>query len=177
MESLLIVATNAVHAVNDKQQVAPMLRALEPVAEILGKPKALVADTGFCSEANAGLCTACEITPCIAVQWEEHHRDPDPIARYTQPPPLKDDATPLEVMCHTLQTMAWRALYGLRKCTVEPVIGIIKLVMGFRHFSLRGLASVSVELSLVALAWNLKRMFVLNPEFSLDSKPKVRMQA
>ena len=78
--------------------------------------------------------------------------------RYTEPPPLNDDATPLEAMRQTLQMMAGRALYGLRKCTVEPVIGIIKLVMGFRYFSLRGFASVSGELSLVALAWNLTHL-------------------
>ncbi|OIO54231.1 MAG: IS5 family transposase, partial [Proteobacteria bacterium CG1_02_64_396] len=54
-----------------------------------------------------------------------------------------------------------RDLYALRKQTVEPVFGIIKQVMGFRQFSLRGLAKVSGEWILVALAWNLKRMNVL----------------
>jgi hypothetical protein len=52
-------------------------------------------------------------------------------------------------------------LYGLRKSTVEPVFGIIKRVMGFRQFSLRGLSNVAAEWSLVALAWNIKRMSVL----------------
>jgi transposase len=159
MGSMLIVATNTVQATNDKQQVAPMLKVLDPVAEVFGKPNALVADTGFFSEANVGLCSASKIKPFIAVQREEHH--PDPIARYTEPPPLKEDATPLETMRHTLQTMAGRAIYAQRKCTVEPVIGIIKSVMGFWQFSLRGLENVNGELSLVALAWNVKRMFVL----------------
>ena len=64
-------------------------------------------------------------------------------------------------MAHALKTQTGRALYGQRKCTVEPVFGIIKHVMGFRQFSLRGLAAVSGEWKLVAMAFNLKRMHVL----------------
>ncbi|MFC0269712.1 transposase, partial [Kushneria aurantia] len=45
----------------------------------------------------------------------------------------------------------------------EPVFGIIKSVLGFRQFSLRGLNRVSGEWTLVCLAWNLKRMAVLRP--------------
>jgi hypothetical protein len=44
---------------------------------------------------------------------------------------------------------------------VEPVFGIIKSVMGFRQFSLRGLRKASGEWNLVCLAWNVKRMAVL----------------
>ena len=159
MESLLIVATNTVQAANDKQQIEPMLNVLKPIAQMLGKPETIVADTGFYSETNINLCAASGINAMIAVKREEHH--PDPMARYTEPPPCKDDATPLEAMHHTLQTMEGRALYAQRKCTVEPVIGIVKSVMGFRQFSLRGLINVRGELNLVALACNLKRMFVL----------------
>ncbi len=50
-----------------------------------------------------------------------------------------------------------------RKQTPEPVFGIIKSVLGFRQFSLRGLDKVRGEWSLVTMAWNLKRMFVLAP--------------
>jgi hypothetical protein len=66
-------------------------------------------------------------------------------------------------MAHRLKTPAGRATYALRKQTVEPVFGIIKSVMGFRQFSLRGLKKVSGEWTLVCLAWNLKRMAVLRP--------------
>lgn len=58
-------------------------------------------------------------------------------------------------------SLARRALYAQRKCMVEPVIGIIKAILGFRQFSLRGLENVKGELNRVAMAWNLKRMFVL----------------
>lgn len=67
-------------------------------------------------------------------------------------------------MKHTLKTKARRALYALRKQTVEPVFGIIKSVMGFRQFLMRGLDNVQTEWTLVCLAWNLKRMAVLRPQ-------------
>jgi hypothetical protein len=62
---------------------------------------------------------------------------------------------------HRLKTQVGRGIYRLRKQTVEPVFGIIKSVMGFRQFSLRGLIQVQGEWSLVCLAWNVKRMAVL----------------
>ncbi len=64
-------------------------------------------------------------------------------------------------MAHTLKTKQGRALYGKRKCAVEPVFGIIKQVMGFRQPSLRGLQAASGEWKWVAMAYNLKRMQVL----------------
>ena len=100
-----------------------------------------------------------QITPLIALKREEHH--PEPMARLTEPPPLKENATEVEKMRHLLLTMAGRALYAKRKCAVEPVFGIIKAILGFRQFSLRGLENVKGEFNLVAMVWNLKRMFVL----------------
>ena len=64
-------------------------------------------------------------------------------------------------MAHKLKTKAGRAIYSVRKHTVEPVFGIIKSVLGFRQFSMRGLDKVTGEWALVCLAWNLKRMAVL----------------
>ena len=159
MDSMLIVTTNTVQACNDKQQVEPILEQLGALPVELGKPDNLVADTGYFSEANVNVCGEQKITPLIAVKREGHH--PDPMARSTEPPPLKENATEVEKMRHLLLTMAGRALYAKRKCTVEPVFGIIKAILGFRQFSLRGLEKVSGEFDLVAMAWNLKRMFVL----------------
>lgn len=159
MDSMLIVKTDTVQACNDKQQVEPMLKQIKTLSAGLGKPVSLVADTGYFSEANVNACGEHSIIPLIAVSREAHH--PDPLARFTEPPPLKEDATEVERMRHLLLTMAGRALYAKRKCTVEPVIGIIKAILGFRQFSLRGLENVKGELNLVAMAWNLKRMFVL----------------
>ena len=67
----------------------------------------------------------------------------------------------MQAMAHRLKTQAGRAIYAVRKQTVEPVFGIIKSVMGFRQFSLRGLRKVTGEWTLVCLAWNVKRMAVL----------------
>ena len=67
-------------------------------------------------------------------------------------------------MKHRLSTIAGKAAYAIRKQTVEPVFGIIKSVMGFRQFSLRGLRKVTGEWNLVCLAWNVKRMAVLRPK-------------
>lgn len=159
MESLLIVATGAVQATNDKQQLAPMLAQIATLPAELGEPTALVADTGYFSEANVKACAAHQIAPLIAANREEHH--PDPLERFTEPPPLQDKATALDKMRHRLKTRDGRALYAKRKCTVEPVIGIVKSVLGFRQFMLRGRENVKGELDLVALAWNLKRMFNL----------------
>ena len=159
MDSLLIVGTNTVQACNDKQQIEPMLKKLDALPDKLGKAETLVADTGFYSEANVNACADHTITPLIAVNREAHH--PDPLERFIEPPPLVAGATAAEAMRHRLKTKEGRTLYSQRKCTVEPVIGIIKSVLGFRQFSLRGLQKVKGEWNRVALAWNLKRMYVL----------------
>jgi hypothetical protein len=78
-------------------------------------------------------------------------KHPDPLAP-------SDDAPFAERMRHRTATAAGRALYTLRQQTVEPVFGIIKDVLGFRRFSLRGLAKVSLEWDLVTLAYNVKRL-------------------
>jgi hypothetical protein len=161
MDSMLIVTTGTVQACNDKQQIAPILKQLKALSVELGQPVNLVADTGYFSEAEANVkaCGEQAMTPLIATKREVHH--PDPLARLPEPLPLKEDATEVETMRHVLLTMAGRALDAKRTCTVEPVIGIIKAIVGFRQFSLRGLEHVKGELHLVAMAWNLKRMFVL----------------
>ena len=78
-----------------------------------------------------------------------------------EPPALAPEATAKEKMAHRLKTAVGKELYKLRKQTVEPVFGIIKEVMGFRRFSLRGHAKVSLEWTLVCVSYNLKRLFSL----------------
>ena len=88
----------------------------------------------------------------IICPWEE---------RFTEPAALDEPSDAMAQMKHRLKTQAGRALYGLRKQTVEPVFGIIKHVMGLRQFSMRGLDKVAGEWTLATLAWNVKRMNVL----------------
>ena len=81
--------------------------------------------------------------------------------RGAEPPPLCADATPKEKMAHKLKAVAGRTAYRLRKMTVEPVFGIIKEVLGFRRFHLRGLEATSGEWTLACIGYNLKRLFTL----------------
>lgn len=160
--TMLVVCTGVTQATNDKEQIEPMLQALQTLqaqAPELGRVHTLVGDTGFCSESNILKCEKTNIKPVIAVARQDHH--PHWSERHTEPPPLPAGATPVQTMAHFLTTLAGAAIYALRKQTVEPVFGIIKSVMGFRQFSLRGLKKVTGEWNLVCLAWNVKRMAVL----------------
>jgi hypothetical protein len=127
---------NAETAVDDHT----MLETLQAQATTLGPIEALVADTGYCSTKNVEACEALGITPFIAVAREEHH--PDWRQRHSEPDALPENATRMQAMIHRLKTQTGRSVYRLRKQTVEPVFGIIKSVMGFRQFSLRGLRQV-----------------------------------
>jgi transposase len=158
-DSLLVIAAQVVQAPNDKQQVEPMLKQIEALPAELGKPDTLLADTGYFSEANVMLCAAAQIDPVIARGRQSHH--PSLAERFAIAPPAPENPTPLEAMSHRLQTPEGKRLYALRKQTPEPVFGIIKSVMGFRQFLLRGLEKVRGEWSLVTMSWNIKRMFAL----------------
>jgi transposase len=158
-DTMLVVATGLTQAPNDKEQIEPMLETLKTQTQVLGAVERLIADTGFSSEKNIKACEAAHVEPLIAMARDEHH--PGWRERHSEPAPLPENATPMQAMAHRLKTKAGRACYALRKQTVEPVFGIIKSVMGFRQFSLRGLQKVTGEWTLVCLAWNLKRMAVL----------------
>ena len=159
--SLLVVAADVVQATNDKQQLAPMLGKLAALPADLGQPETLLADTGYFSAANVQACGVAGIEPLIALGREAHH--PSLSERFAEAPPAPDDPTAVEAMAHRLKTLEGRKLYAQRKHTPEPVFGIIKSVLGFRQFLLRGLDKVRGEWNLVTMAWNLKRMFVLSP--------------
>lgn len=158
-ESMLIVAPYVTQAANDKQQIQPALDKIEALPEGLNAPETLLADTGYFSEQNVKACIAAEVDPLISVARDAHH--PGWKERFSEPDPLPANAAPVDKMKHTLKTQKGKARYALRKQTVEPVFGVIKSVMGFRQFMLRGLEKVGHEWTLVCLAWNLKRMAVL----------------
>jgi transposase len=159
VETMLIVGTTVTQHCNDKRQIAPMVDVMGALPGQLGQPEVLLADAGYFSAANVATCEAAHITPLIAIRRDAHHLPL--MERFADDPAQPESTDPIIRMTHQLKTKAGRALYGLRKNTVEPVFGIIKHVMGFRQFSLRGLSNVTAEWSLVALAWNIKRMSVL----------------
>jgi transposase len=157
--SLLVVAVDVVQAANDKQQLEPMLNQVVALPEVLGKAETLLADNGYFSAANVAACEAAVVQPLIAMGREAHH--PSLSERFAAAPPQPTDPTPVEAMAYRLATPEGKKLYRLRKQMPEPVFGIIKSVLGFRQFLLRGLDKVRGEWSLVTMAWNLKRMFTL----------------
>ena len=159
--SLLVVVAAVTQAPNDKQQIAPMLGRIDDLPGDLGAAETLLADTGYFSAANVEACHAAGIEPLIATGRQSHYPPLD--ERFAAAPEAPGDPTPVEAMVHRLKTPEGKALYALRKQTPEPVFGIIKSVMGFRQFSLRGFEKVQGEWSLVTMAWNIKRMFILAP--------------
>jgi transposase len=156
-DSLLIVAQGLSNHPNDKQEALPTLSAIDPH---LGKAEAAAMDNGYFSQSNITGCELLGIEPYIATGREPHHQDWHTFFQEQDEPPA-EDASPKIQMAYKLQSDIGRAIYRLRKCTVEPVIGIIKEVLGFRQFSLRGLAAAAGEWALVCLAFNLKRMHTL----------------
>jgi transposase len=158
--SMLIVATEVTQAVNDKRQLLPMIEKLQGLPKELGRAKRILADSGYLSQDNVERCAAAKIEPLIAMGRSPHHTSwKQRFAAAPKSPP--DSATPLQKMAHRLKTPQGRKLYALRKQTPEPVFGIIKSVMGYRQCLLRGLEHVKGEWNLVALSWNIKRMFAL----------------
>ena len=121
----------------------------------------MLADSGYFSAANVAACAAAKIEPLIATGRQPHY--PRLAERFAPAPTAPENPTPVEAMTHRLGTPDGKTLYALRKQIPEPVFGIIKSVLGFRQFLLRGLDCVRGEWSLVTMAWNIKRMFALCP--------------
>jgi hypothetical protein len=159
-DSLLVVAVDVVQAANDKQQVEPMLGKLAALPVDLGRPQTMLGDNGYFSAANVAACAAAGIEPLLALGRTPHHPSLD--KRFAAAPPAPENPTALEAMTHRLATPEGKKLYARRKHTPEPVFGIVKSVLGFRQFLLRGLDKVRGEWRLVMMAWNMKRIFALD---------------
>jgi len=154
--TMLIVAQHVTQNANDKQEVKPTLDHLDAVAPVIGKIDALIADNGYLSAGNVDACHERQVEPYIAAGRQAHH---PPLAERLQGvEPLAEGASAVDRMRFRLQTPEGREVYGKRKCTVEPTFGIIKSVLGFRQFLLRGLQAVQHEWTLVCMGWNLKRL-------------------
>lgn len=157
-QSRLIVGHWLCNHSNDKLAALPTIDTVPPE---LDQPAAANLDTGYFSSDNIAGLLARGIEPYIATGRSPHHHG---WRAYflDQPQPPPPDATLKEQMAFKLRTDLGQAIYRLRKSTVEPVIGIIKEVLGFRQFSLRGLLAASGEWTLVCLAYNLKRLHTLH---------------
>jgi len=153
-DNLFVVGNTLSNHPVDTYEAIPTIDAIPPK---IGQPKAAALDNSYFAPKNIQELEARAIDPFIATGREPHYKSWR--ERFAQTPePAPDDARLIVKMAYKLQTEIGKAIYGLRKSTVEPVIGIIKEVLGFRQFSLRGLGAAAGEWCLVCLAWNLKRL-------------------
>ena len=153
--SQLILATGVVATPADAPSFAPTILGME---HGIGLPKTVLADTGFASAEAVATLQAHNIEPLVAIGRTQSHRPYD-----FRPPPKP--MTPRRItepwrlaMQAKLETQDAKARYARRKQTVEPVFGIIKSALGFTRFHLRGLAKVTNEWTLIALAYNCRRL-------------------
>lgn len=156
--SRLMVDADVSQRPADRMLLEPALSRISALPKELGIANEILADAGYYSAKNVEACEGYGITPYISLGRERHAGG---FERFQEPAPLRANATVQDQMKHRLRTRAGRKIYGERKSTVEPAIGVMKSVMGFRQFSLRGLDNVRDEWQIVGAAYNLKRMHVL----------------
>lgn len=159
-ETMLVVGQYVCDAPNDKQQ---LVAAMNSVSPSIGEVANGLADSGYYSKEAVGTVEDGGAGPKIyaAMKRQSHGRSVEQLEKHEDPPALPPGASTAEIMEHRLSTKAGKELYGMRKQTVEPVFGIIKEVLGFRRFLLRGLEKVDLEWTLVTTSYNLKRLFKL----------------
>ena len=153
--SQLILAAGVVATPADAPSFAATILGME---QGLGLPTTVLADTGFASGPAVAALDARGIEPLVAIGRTQPHRPYD----FRPPPKPKASRRITEpwrlAMLEKLETPDAKARYAHRKQTVEPVFGIIKAALGFTRFRLRGLAKVSTEWTLIALAYNCRRL-------------------
>ena len=153
-ESQVIVAYEVSQAPPDVQRLRPMLRR---IIDFNGRaPLQLSADAGYASESNFAALEAAEVEAVIALR--RYHRDEPP---GSDPAPVRStNRWPhRNRMREKLFSAEGKALYKLRKQTVEPVIGQIKFARGFRQFLRRGCSAVQAEWALACTATNLLKLW------------------
>ncbi len=170
----VIVATDVSADPTDSRTLPALVDA---ITENTGRsPRRLLADAGYCSDANLAHLASRRIDAYLAVARDRHGAPAPPPPRGRIPAGL----TARERMGRKLRTKQGRAHYARRKTIVEPVFGQIKEARGFRRFSLRGLEAVQAEWQLVAAVHNLGKLFTSGragrvlPGRALASQPAIR---
>lgn len=149
----IIVAQHVTAAAPDVQQLPVVIQNI--TAGLHRKPKQVLADAGYWSEANADLLARRKIGAYIATRRQKHEQRAEPAPRGRPP----KDLSLRERMARKLRTIAGRAVYACRKKIVEPVFGQIKHARAFRQFLRRGVRNVGEEWALVCTAHNLLKLF------------------
>lgn len=148
-----IVGQRVTQATNDKQQLMPMITT---IAQQSGDtPPQILADAGYCSDANLAAIADTPIDAYISTRKQTHGERPGPCPRG----PLPRTATRVDRMTRKLHTKAGAAVYAARKAIVEPVFGQIKHARGFRQFLLRGIEKVEGEWALVCTTHNILKLY------------------
>jgi len=157
--SMLITGGYVTNSCNDKNELDKVVDSVEPQAR---KIDDICADTGYLNEKPIlDIEDKTGTTVYCAVGKQQHHKTLDDLFNNKELAPPKPEASFNELMTYRLKTVKGKARYKLRKQTVEPVFGIIKSVLGFREFRLRGIEKVGIEWELVKNAYNIKRLFNL----------------
>ena len=145
--SQMIVATSLTNNAADHDELIPLLEQAQSNLEC--PPQQVLADAGYRSEATFQTLEARSIDAYISV------------AREGKSVAISAALEATGRMAEKLASESGKRRYRRRKAVVEPVIGWIKSVLGFRHFSFRGQEKAMGEWALVCLAVNLKRYHVL----------------
>ena len=135
---------------------------IEAIPAALGRPETVLADNGYANGAEVAALEASGIEALVSTSAEGRRRTHDFRPVKALPAAKEPKADWLKAMAEKLASEEGRASYKLRRQTVEPVFGVIKAVLGFAGFSLRGLEKVEGEWTLVALAYNCKRLHTLS---------------
>jgi transposase len=157
-EDQIILAADVTDQANDKRQAVPMVDQAIENLEAAGVEQAIgaaVADTGYYSEANTKALEGRGIDPYIATERLKHGEEVPPAPRG----PIPKDYTAQQRMARKLRTVKGRATYAKRKGIIEPIFGQLKQVLGFRQFSMRGLAAMRGEWRLMCTVHNLLKLW------------------
>jgi len=147
-----IVGQTVTPAANDKQQMVPLVAAIQEQSG--QKPEEVLADSGYGSEENLKYLTKKRIEGFVATEKQKHGERRGPCKRG----PLPKGSSRVERMQRKLETKVGAAVYALRKTIVEPVFGQIKQARGFRQFLLRGLEKVRGEWALICMTHNILKL-------------------
>ena len=157
--SQLIVGARVSQCASDRND---LVADIEAIPAALGRPETVLADNGYANGAEVAALEASGIEALVSTSAEGRRRTHDFRPVKALPAAKEPKADWLKAMAEKLASEEGRASYKLRRQTVEPVFGVIKAVLGFAGFSLRGLEKVEGEWTLVALAYNCKRLHKLS---------------
>jgi hypothetical protein len=157
-EHQIILAADVTHQSNDKRQAVPMIDQARANLDAAGVKRAIGAalmDSGFYSEANTRAFESRGIDAHVATERLKHHEEIPQAPRGRIPAGLSAK----QRMARKLRTRRGRTEYAKRKGIIEPIFGQLKQVLGFRQFSLRGLARMRGEWRILCAVHNLLKLW------------------